>query len=418
MFQPCFNQSKHMASIKVILYEHKTLSDGSYPILVSVIKDRKRKTISLGHSATTNQWNEKQNLPNNKHPNQQLLISRIKRIKNDINDIILMLENKNKPFTVTDIVNEYQHKASDDSFEDYCNKLIDTFKETGKNGNAIVYQSTLESFKGFAKSKKYLINEIDYSTINRYQEYLSKKTNISKDKKTVKKLTPNGISFYLRTLRAIINRAIKEGMVEETSYPFKNISIKSEKTRKRAVNKDVIKKVEELDVSFDKLLQFNKDLFMFSFYNRGMSFVDMAYLKVKNIENGRLNYTRHKTGQLFSIKITEKAQTIIDSYCKSNEPDDYLFPIIYSKDNEYQDYRNAMRFMNKELKKISALLKLDVTLTTYVTRHSWATIAKRSGISTSVISEGLGHTTEEITQVYLDSFENDVLDDANELIIS
>ena len=416
MFQPCFNQSKIMASIKVILYEHKTLSNGSHPILISVIKDRKRKTISIGHSATPAQWNLKQNLPNSKHPNQSKLISRIKRIKTDINDIILEFENKKKPFTSTDVVNEYQNKSSDDSFEDYCTKLINTFKEIGKNGNAVVYQSTLESFKGFSKSKKYLLSDIDYSTVKKYQEYLSKKVNISKDEKIEKKLTPNGISFYLRTLRAIINRAIKDGLIKEANYPFKNISIKSEKTRKRAVNKDVIKKVEELDVSDDKHLQFNKDLFMFSFYNRGMSFVDMAYLKVKSIENGRLNYTRHKTGQLFSIKITGKAQAIIDTYCKSNKPDDYLFPIIYRKGNEYQDYRNAMRFMNKELKKISTLLKLDVPLSSYVSRHSWATIAKKSGIATSVISEGLGHTTEEITQVYLDSFDNDVLDDANDLI--
>jgi basic membrane lipoprotein Med (substrate-binding protein (PBP1-ABC) superfamily) len=128
-----------MASIKVILYQHKTLQDGSHPIIVSIIKDRKRRTISIGHSATTAQWNEKQNLPNSKHPNQSKLISQIKRIKTDINDIILTLENKKKPFTVTDIVNEYQHKASDDSLEDYCNRLVNTFKETGKNGNAIVY---------------------------------------------------------------------------------------------------------------------------------------------------------------------------------------------------------------------------------------------------------------------------------------
>jgi len=220
----------------------------------------------------------------------------------------------------------------------------------------------------------------------------------------------------LRTLREIINRAIKEGLSEETAYPFKNIPIKSEQTRKRAVNREVIKKVEELDVSYDKNLKFYKDLFMFSFYNRGMSFVDLAYLKVKNIENGRLNYTRRKTGQLFSIKITPKAQVIIDIYCKSKQPEDYLFQIIHRKENEYQDYRNAMRFMNKELKKISELLNLDISLSSYVSRHSWATIAKKSGISTSVISEGLGHTTEEVTQVYLDSFENDVLDDANDLI--
>lgn len=408
-----------MASVKLKFKKDKLLSDGSHPIVIQVIHNRKRKIFYLGHSATKEQWDDEKNRPKSNHPDHKIIKSRIKNAILDIKNIIADFENLKQLFTLDDIEKKYKNEANAEiSFEEYCENIIKTFKETGKNGNAIVYQSALDSFKGFTKSKKYLLSEIDYVTVNKYQEYLTKKINISKVKKIEKKLTPNGISFYLRTLRAIINRAIKEGLIEEIAYPFKNISIKSEKTRKRAVNKDVIKKVEELDVSYDKNLQFNKDLFMFSFYNRGMSFVDMAYLKVRNIENGRLSYIRHKTGQLFSIKITGKAQAIIDNYCKSNEPDKYLFPIICRKDNEYQDYRNAMRFMNKELKKISELLKLDVSLSSYVSRHSWATIAKKSGIATSVISEGLGHTTEEITQVYLDSFENDVLDDANDLIIN
>jgi integrase len=157
---------------------------------------------------------------------------------------------------------------------------------------------------------------------------------------------------------------------------------------------------------------------MFSFYNRGMNFADMAFLKVSNIESGRITYYRQKTGQRFSIKITDKTKAIIDKYNDLNNADSYLFPIIYREGKEYLDYKNAMRLMNKKLKKISEILNLDIPLSTYVSRHSWATIAKRSGISTAVISEGLGHSTEEITQVYLDSFENDVLDDANELIIN
>jgi integrase len=408
-----------MASIKVILYKHKTLKDESHPILIQVIKDRKRKTISLGHSATTKQWNEKKNLPNSKHPNQELLMSRIKRAKKEITDIILEFENKKKSFTALDIVNRYQHKKSEDTFETYCKSLIDNFLKAGKNGNAIVYKSCLESIKEFTSNGSIFLYEIDYQFVKEYKYFLeSKETVIHKGKpnERKKKLTINGISFYLRTLRAIINKAINDGLIEETSYPFKNISIKSQKTRKRAVNKDVIKMVEEREV--EENLQLYKDLFMFSFYNRGMNFVDMVFLKVKNIQDGRIKYTRQKTGQQFSIKITDKAKEIIDRYNDLSDLESYIFPIIYRKGSEYLDYRNAMRLMNKKLKKISEILNLDVPLTTYVSRHSWATIAKRSGVSTAVISEGLGHESEETTQVYLDSFENDVLDDANELIIN
>ncbi len=410
-----------MASVKVILYEHKKLKDGSHPILVQVIKDRKRKTISTGHSALKSQWNKKSELPNSKHPNQSLLTSRIKRIKTDINDIVLTLENKRKPFNVEDIINAFKRKKTDITFQEYCNQLVNSLKESGKTGNSNAYLYCSKSVNSFIGDKEILLDEIDYKFVKNYKEYLQKKEQIvnkGTDKEYIKKLSDNGISFYLRTLRAIINKAIKDDLIDETSYPFKNISIKSQKTRKRAVNKDVIKMVEELDVSKEENLQFWKDLFMFSFYNRGMNFVDMAFLKVKNIENARLNYTRQKTGQQFSIKITEKARVIIDRYNDLKDPESYVFPIIYRKGKEYMDYRNAMRLMNKKLKKISNLLKLDVPLTTYVSRHSWATIAKRSGIATAVISEGLGHESEETTQVYLDSFENDVLDDANELIIN
>lgn len=270
--------------------------DGSHPVLVSIIKDRKRKTISTGHSALISQWNEKQNLPNSKHPNQQLLINRIKRIKTDITDTILELENKKKPFTAIDIANTYQGKKADNiTFVNYCTALIKTFKESGKNGNAIVYQSCLESVKHFTNEKEIKLIEINYEFVKNYNAYLLKKENVFKKgtkNEVKKKHTPNGISFYLRTFRAILNKAIKDGLMEETAYPFKNFSVKSEKTRKRAVNKDVIKMVEELDVSTEENLQLYKDLFMFSFYNRGMNFVDMAFLKVKNMEAGRINYTR------------------------------------------------------------------------------------------------------------------------------
>ncbi len=410
-----------MASVKVKLKTDKILSDNTHPVVVQVIHNRKRKVFYLGYSATKEQWDEEKKLPNNKHPERKLFKSKIENAIWNIKSIILEFENKKQKFTLEDIEKHYKNKSGDESFFAYCDRLINSLKETGKIGNASVYQSCLDSVKDFVDDRKIQLDEIDYNFVKKYQEYLESKeisVKVGTPDEYKKKLTVNGISFYLRTLRAIINKAIKEGLIDETSYPFKNISIKSQKTRKRAVNKNVIKMVEELDVSHEESLQLYKDLFMFSFYNRGMNFVDMAFLKVKNIESGRVNYTRQKTGQQFSIKITDKAKAIIDRYNEMKNPESYIFPIICRKGKEYLDYRNAMRLMNKKLKKISDILKLDVPLTTYVSRHSWATIAKRSGIATAVISEGLGHESEETTQVYLDSFENDVLDDANELIIN
>jgi integrase len=396
-----------MASVKLHLYKHKTLKDGSHPILIQVLKDRQRKTFSTGYSAKPDQWNIAQNIPSKKHPNHKLLAQNLKRKVVEIEDSILELENSGKSYNLDDVSKKVKKDNNNESLNDYVQKLTDRFVKQGKLGNARVYKFTKDTFLKYHSEPDVQLKEIDYSKVKGFEDYLLENGN---------KL--NSVSVHLRTLRAIINRAIKDEIIEETSYPFKKISIKSQKTRKRAVNKDVIKMVEELDVPQEENLQLWKDLFMFSFYNRGMNFVDMAFLKVKNIEGGRINYTRQKTGQQFSIKITDKAMAIIDRYNDLSDPESYIFPIIYRKGNEYLDYRNAMRLMNKKLKKISEILNLDVPLTTYVSRHSWATIAKRSGIATAVISEGLGHESEETTQVYLDSFENDVLDDANELIIS
>jgi integrase len=396
-----------MASIKLKFKTDKTLSDGTHPIVIQVIHNRRRKIFYLGYSAKKNQWDKDNNRIKSNHPEHKIIKSRIKNSMRHMNNIIADFENKHKPFNLEDIEKKFKLNVSTEEFDGYVDELIKKFKSEDKIGNARVYLYTKKAFNSFLNNRSIKLDEIDYKRIKDFESYLYRKGN-----------KINSVSVHLRTLRAIINKAIKDGLIEETSYPFKNISIKAQKTRKRAVNKDVIKMVEALDVSKENNLQLYKDLFMFSFYNRGMNFVDIAFLKVKNIESGRLNYTRQKTGQQFSIKITDKSKVIIDRYNDLKNPESYIFPIIYRKGKEYLDYRNAMRLMNKKLKKISNLLKLDVPLTTYVSRHSWATIAKRSGISTAVISEGLGHESEETTQVYLDSFENDVLDDANELIIN
>ncbi|NQU33019.1 MAG: site-specific integrase [Bacteroidetes bacterium] len=399
-----------MASVKVKFLEDKVLKDGTHPIAVQVLHARKKKLFYIGHSLKKSDWDFKNNNPNTKHPNYRLMRARIKTAYNDLEAIILDFENTQDEFTLVDVAAKYKPELVNDNsavtFNSFVDKIITEMKKENRSGNADAYNKTKCTFENIY-GDNILITDIDETFVKDFIH-----------KMTLNKLSVNSRGFHLRELRATVNRAIKEGIYDEAYYPFKNISIKTQKTRKRAVNKEVIKMVEELDVSKETNLQFYKDLFMFSFYNRGMNFVDIAFLKVKNIESGRINYYRQKTGQRFSIKITDKSKTILDRYSKLKDPESYIFPIIYRKSKEYLDYRNAMRLMNKKLKKISTILELDVPLTTYVTRHSWATIAKKSGISTAIISEGLGHESEETTQVYLDSFENDVLDDANELIIN
>lgn len=224
----------------------------------------------------------------------------------------------------------------------------------------------------------------------------------------------NTTSFYMRILRAVYNRAVEKGLTEQR-YPFRHVYTGVEKTIKRAVSVKVIKKLKELDLSMKPSLDFARDMFLFSFYTRGMSFVDMAYLRKIDLQNGILTYRRRKTGQQLTIKWEKCMEEIICKY--SSNKTDYLLPIIKVQDNERKQYDNALHLVNYRLKDLSKILKLQRPLTLYVARHSWASAAKAKNIPLSVICEGMGHESEKTTQIYLASLETSVVDKANKVIL-
>jgi len=395
-----------MASYKIRLLEYKVNNEGKHPIVLQVIKDRKRKVLWLGYYASKEEWDEEEKLPTDKHPNYRELKVLIRNKLNAAEKAIIDFDDNKKPFTAQDVINEVSIKEDSSSFKEYTENVIGKLEKLKKYGNARVYQNTLNVFTTYLPDGNIKFSQIDYKILKGYEDYLVGEGN-----------KVNTVSNHLRTVRAIYNRAINEGITREEYYPFKNYKIKSEKTQKRAIKQVEIEKIKDFNTVELPHLTEAKDYFLFSYYNRGMSFIDIANLKVGDLKNGRINYTRKKTGQFFSIKITAQSQEIIDKYSDLSDPKKYIFPIIYRRGKEDLDYRNAMRLMNKKLKKISEELDIDPPLTTYVSRHTWATIAKRKGIPTPIIQAGLGHETEETTQIYLDEFETEVLDDANEKII-
>ena len=223
----------------------------------------------------------------------------------------------------------------------------------------------------------------------------------------------NTISFYMRNLRAIYNRAVEESYTEQ-KHPFKKVFVGNDKTIKRAIDEDVISRLKTLDLSSKPRLAFSRDMFMFSFYARGMAFIDLAYLTKENIQGEYIIYRRHKTGQELSIKLEICLKTIIDRY-SHNSNGTFLFPIL---SESTQNYDSALRLHNIHLKKISGFMGLPKPLTSYVARHSWATLAKKKGISTQIISESMGHNSEKTTRIYLSSLDRSVIADANAKLIS
>ncbi|MDA3929219.1 MAG: site-specific integrase [Prolixibacteraceae bacterium] len=401
-----------MAKVKYVLNKSRQYSNGEYPIFLRIHHKSKRKLVSTKESVTKDFWNEKEGriVPTSKYKEEkrklELINSILQKRLSELRLNIINLENRNPYYTIQDVSDLFDAKRTSTSIFSYYKTLRNRLESSGKFGNAAVYLSTHNSLKTFMKGKDITFDELNYKNLIDYEAYL-----LENGRRI------NTVSHYMRNFRSAYNKAINEGLAQEELSPFKKYKVKNEKTVKRAIVKGSISELKNLDFS-DKP-DYNKamDYFLFSFYCRGMSFVDLSYLKVNQIIGDRLNYTRHKTSQKFTIKITPAMLDIIRKYNTLDNVESYLFPIITDPEkNPYKQYRYQLSFINKNLKSIGKMLKLEIPLTTYISRHSWATIAKREGIATAIISEGLGHETERTTQIYLDSFENQVLDDANDLI--
>jgi integrase len=289
----------------------------------------------------------------------------------------------------------------------YGQEVIDQMKEAGKHGNARVYKTMLRSIASFADEKDFPLSQLSYRWLKKYESwYLGKGNSV------------NGLSVSLRTLRALFNRAIKEKRVDAKYYPFNDYQIKQEETRKRALSLDELQKIRKFEPQTDRQRR-AKDYFLLSFYLMGASFVDLAFLRGKNIIGGRIEYKRRKTGRLHSIPISAAVQEILDRYLKDKKGDDFILNVVTSPDPAKQgvQVRDELRRYNRTLKEMATLCGIESHLTSYAARHSYATIAKYKGVPTAVISEALGHKSESITQVYLASFDKDVLDKYHNMII-
>ena len=293
------------------------------------------------------------------------------------------------------------------SFVSYIDEEIRKLSNAGRNGTAQNYKAAMNSFTKFIRNENFPLSSFTEEIVQKYESWLRNRY-----------LSRNTISFYMRQLRSIYNKAVKANLTEQT-FPFDNVYTGIDKTKKRAVDISVITKLIALDLSYSSSLCFARDLFLLSFYMRGMAFVDMSYLKHDNIKNGVIRYIRHKTDIMLEIKIEQCISDIINRYASKSKLG-YLLPIITRTDAEkaYTQYKNKRSYYNKLLKKISQLIGPDILLTSYVSRHSWATIARNMNISLAVISAGMGHSSETMTRIYLTSLEASTIDQANSAILN
>ncbi len=400
---------------KIVIDTRRLLKDGSRPLMLRINHKRIPVYLNLEYAILTEHWDaDSQSINANckKYKNLARINNTLLKKRLEIDELLEYFDRigELRKLSPTQLKRKLEKKEQHISFKSFTEQLISEFKEAHKLGNASVYEQAWGFLKRYTEKDDLTFEDITYSLLKSLESKHMAKDN-----------SKNGLSFYLRTIRAIYNRAIKAGIVKKELYPFENYSIKETKTVKRAIKKKDISTIKNAALEKDSKMWQARNFFLFSFYNRGMNFADIAQLKVSNIVNGRINYKRAKTGKNYTIKLTSEASSILAFYLKeSMTPDDFIFPIIkrVSLEDQRKDEENERKLYNNALKDLAAKCEIKAHLTGGVARHTWATVAKENNVPLSVISEGLGHEDSKTTQIYLDSFDDDIIDAANQLIIS
>lgn len=396
-----------MASVKV-KFRPSTIEGKEGTIYYQIIQNRVIRQLKTDYRIFTDEWNQAEScIIVSSSERSNLLLSLQERMEWDLKRldmIIRQLDNRKSTYTANDIIVAFQNRVNEQSFFYFMQGIIKQLELLNKIRTSETYVAALSSFMKFRYGQDILLCEIDSDMMMLYEAWLKSKG-----------ICPNTVSFYMRILRAVYNRAVEKELIEQ-KYPFRHVYTGIDKTVKRAVPLKVIKYIKELDLTLKPHLDYARDMFLFSFYTRGMSFVDMAYLRKSDLKNGILTYRRKKTSRQLTVKWEKCMEDIVNKY-ESYSDMQYLLPIITRCTDERIQYRNTISRVNIALKEIARLVGLTLPLSMYCARHAWASIAKSKNIPLAVISEGMGHDSEETTRIYLASLDTNVVDKANGLIL-
>ncbi len=401
-----------MASIK-LKFRPSLISDKEGTLYYQIIHERKIRQLTSGYTIASDQWDSRRSTiiysrHSDRYPDLLTLRERIRSDMERIARIVRNLDGKRLTYSADDVIDEFNRYSRDGSLRVIMCRMIDELKQRGQVRTAETYRAALNSFSRFLSrngSDDMMLDAITSQTMLAYEAYLKARGNM-----------PNTTSFYMRILRAVYNHAVESEIIEDR-HPFRKVFTGADKTVKRALPLAQLKKIRNLDLSQSPRDDLALDMFMMSFYLRGMSFIDMAFLRKSDLSDGYVTYRRRKTGQQLRIRWTAEMQEILDRHRPN--PTRYLVPIIMHEDiNQRNAYRNASERINRSLRKIAPLAGIQIPLTLYCARHSWASAAQTKGIPLSVISEGMGHDSEATTRIYLASIDTaSAVDRANALIL-
>lgn len=400
-------------NIVVSLDTRRRKKDGTYPIIMRLGHNEKTTSIPVGISIDQKDWDEKKRLIKNSYKGTgsvARLNNQIQKTKADAMDIILKLHESGvlQTLSITSIKDRIVQKEAKDSFFQFADQCVNELMQAHRVGTARSYRGLISVLKEYRKGKDLLFKEITYDFLSKFEIRHKSKGNGA-----------NGLAVYMRTIRAIYNKAVKSGSADKELYPFDDYKIKTAPTEKRALDGEFLKKIIELDIASNHICFDTRNYFLASYMMYGMNFADMAYLEKSSIENGRIRYRRRKTGKLYDIKITPHLEKILGHFMQQNTDSKFIFPIL-KRDApalREKDIQWARKRYNKKLKVLASLCGIGSNLTSYVSRHSFATQAMLHDIPLAAISTMLGHSSLKTTEIYLKGLPANILDDYNEKIL-
>ena len=391
-------------TISVVCYKSKVLKNNESPLMLRICKDGKRKYESIGISILPSLWDFKQNKPTRKCPNKEYIERLIAEKVKVYTDKVIEFKSQEKEFTATSLMEKVNKPVKRKTVQEVFNQYIQELESANRLRYADMYKCTMHSLIKFNKHLDIPFSDMDTIWLKRYEVWLQSQG-----------LAINTLGTRFRHLRVIYNFAIEEKIVKSEYYPFNSFKVSklSQTTAKRSIQKGEILSV--LNYQGQTPLEcLAIDLFTFSYLAAGINFGDIARLTKDNILENRLIYIRKKTQKQIKVSLQEQAIKLIRKYSMPDNP--YLFPILSNfhktEQQKVDRIHKIIAKVNKSLKEIGERLNIPIDLTTYVARHSFATVLKRSGVNTSLICEALGHSSERVTQIYLDSFGNDQMEDA------
>lgn len=404
-------------TVTVVLYKHKKLSNGEHPLMVRLAQGGRKKYKAIGKSLPSKYWNyDKNELRKRKEFERYGVFDKaIRKAKQDYLDKIDELEIQNKEVSLDTLIKLVENPIQDCTVLNFFNEIISRLQKEGKHGNARVYSDAKNSLKDFNGGKDILFSELDPMYLKKYESWLRSK-----------QMKDTSMSVYFRTIRSLYNKAIEEGYAREQDYPFKKFKISkfNKETSKRAISSTDIEKIRNLNLDEGTRLFNAQQYFLFGYHAKGMNFRDMATLKWSDIQENKVTYIRAKTNKEIRFTLNDRLKKILSYYrpVTGMDTNGYIFPVLdrrkhITRPQQYNRIRKVITQVNKDLKTIAKKCGIETNLSTYVWRHTMASVLKNEkGVPVEIIKELLGHDSVTTTNIYLKNFDDEIADEAMNLL--